>query len=68
MIEFDPLYKIVSRTFGAFPNRKRQKKVFFFKSRFLLVFCWSAVIREKIWLTVGIRESIPDNDGGISLS
>ena len=45
MVEFDPLYKIVSGTCGTFPNRRCDKKGLFTRINFFLEFSHGVVIR-----------------------
>jgi len=42
-------------------HRKREKK-FSSRDKALAVFCYSVVIRTQLWLSVGIRETVPNND------
>ncbi len=61
MMEFDTLYKNVPATPPLFLTGNVKKK-FFSKDKVLAVFCYSVVIRAQIWLSVGIRETVPNND------
>ncbi len=68
MVEFDPLYKIVSGTCGTFPNWRREKKDFSLDLILCLNFPMLLLLGSIIVLNVFIRESVPDNDRWTSSS
>jgi hypothetical protein len=61
MIDFDTLYKNIPATRPLFLTGN-VKKTFFSKDKVLAVFPYSVVIRAQIWLSIGIRETAPNND------
>ncbi len=61
MIEFDTLCKNFPETPPLFIIGNVKKK-FFSEDNFSNAFRYSVVIRAQIWLSVGIKESTPNND------